>query len=551
MALRTVSPRLMGRNKYPQTTWRIWRAVVPLLFVGALLTVYRHRDTIHDRIRGGPLFRPTGSAYLAAQQQLANRKASQWAVSLDATQEAMTTAWKPRGDYPRWISPSPYRFDPDVLANISQGPSGTDFCRPHAIWPGRPPTIVLRPYSLDAAIGHSLDISARTHLIDRPFAISPDSALPESKQSKSKKPNDDDEKEEEEEDLRYGGEISQIGFLPWARVNVFSPNDHSDEPVPRFRDGAASSYVNFHSTTDKLKNRIPPPPPSMSPASSDSPEDVRGTAHASDPKGTTYRTAPCLSYDVPASEDIIPKQMPPQFMFGLATTPQRILRALPAWEDWHASAPNATLPSWTKAPSPPRFLVLTPPRTASGEPTDAIEWDRATELIANSSIPLTLRSLAAPRNEQRYFSLVREMWKDETERVAAAAMDRQSPDEEDLDRVDWFVFADDDTYFLSLGELGRMVTKYDPDEPRIVGSLSENPIQVVDRIAFGGAGILLSRGMMKLLNEGSRFDTCFTKFGHLGGGSRSCVHPSRSADASCLQAMASFRFARRRPCASR
>lgn len=534
MSPRLGSPRHSLTNRKLSTTPRIWRTLASFCLVGGLYAIFHHRYALRHHLRSlhhGTLF-SSGSPYAHAQQRLADRYSeAQWAVGLDASQEAIAGAWKPGRRDPDWVSPSPYRLDREVIANVSKEVDEVDFCRPHAIWPGRPPTVVLRPYSLDATIGHSLDTSKRTHHIGKPFAVSPDSAPPPNPKAKAK---EDDGKVEDDPSAHHDAEISPIGFLPWAPYGIYSKDDHSDEPVPRFRDSAATSYVNFHNLDDPLKNRIPPPPPSLSPSASDSPDDPKGsTARAkADPVGYRYRTAPCLSYDVPASEDIIPKAMPPRFMFGMATTPQRILRVLPVWEDWHSSSPIATLPSYTVAPSPPRFLVLSPPRTASGEPTDAIEWDRARDKLYNSTIPLTLRSLAAPRNEQRYFSLVREMWKDEQERAEAFAKNRTKAsaevkrkgvkqivveEEKDHDAVDWFVLADDDTYFLSLGELGRMVAKYDPEEPRIVGSHSENPVQIVDRIAFGGAGILLSRGMMKLLNKPNFFDMCFSKFGHLGG----------------------------------
>lgn len=223
---------------------------------------------------------------------------------------------------------------------------------------------------------------------------------------------------------------SSAGFYPWTR----------DEPA-RFSNGAAANDDFLDSESEPL-NR------------------------------TERRTPPCLRYDVPASpvRDPASKRMA-RFMFGMATMPSRALRSIPIWEDW-------LLPSAHVAPSP--LLVLVPPDVEKD-----LAWDveRRFQLAVNSGSHLeaTIRPLAADRFERRYFHLVQEMWQD----ARVRAQIREGEEEP----VDWFVLADDDTYFLSLEALSRSIEIYDPSSPYILGGLSENPLQIKEcarRLSTGG-----------------------------------------------------------------
>jgi hypothetical protein len=79
---------------------------------------------------------------------------------------------------------------------------------------------------------------------------------------------------------------------------------------------------------------------------------------------------------------------------------------------------------------------------------------------------------------------------------------------------------DDDTYFLSLDSLNRVLSKYNPLEYHLIGASSEsrNANKHFGRKAFGGAGIFLSRGLMAKMNMPGAFEGCFEEFGHEFGG---------------------------------
>ena len=67
-------------------------------------------------------------------------------------------------------------------------------------------------------------------------------------------------------------------------------------------------------------------------------------------------------------------------------------------------------------------------------------------------------------------------------------------------KIKWVSLIDDDTFFLSMPRLLRMLEKYDHTEPQYVGGLSEDFSQMTTfgLMAYGGAGIFLS---VPLLDE--------------------------------------------------
>ncbi|CAO1616508.1 unnamed protein product [Parajaminaea phylloscopi] len=64
----------------------------------------------------------------------------------------------------------------------------------------------------------------------------------------------------------------------------------------------------------------------------------------------------------------------------------------------------------------------------------------------------------------------------------------------------WAMVADDDTFFLSLPKLFRMLDKYDHTEERYIGALTDDWRQATSgMIGFGGAGVLLSLPLLEAL----------------------------------------------------
>lgn len=91
---------------------------------------------------------------------------------------------------------------------------------------------------------------------------------------------------------------------------------------------------------------------------------------------------------------------------------------------------------------------------------------------------------------QRYFSLVGIMYSARN------------------DMTEWIICIDDDTFFPSMHALSLHLKKYDSSKPQYVGSLSEvwGAVNQNGLMGFGGAGILLSRFLAKVIYD--HMDEC-------------------------------------------
>ena len=67
----------------------------------------------------------------------------------------------------------------------------------------------------------------------------------------------------------------------------------------------------------------------------------------------------------------------------------------------------------------------------------------------------------------------------------------------------WVSFIDDDTFFTSLANIAEQLKAYDPSEKHYIGALSEASWQVdtFGHIAFGGAGVFVSKPLLEVLME--------------------------------------------------
>jgi len=204
-----------------------------------------------------------------------------------------------------------------------------------------------------------------------------------------------------------------------------------------------------------------------------------------------------------------------EFMFGFATTPTRALDFLPRWSEWLPSSvpPAGDDPrdKWRAADAKSQPLRrLTASAVVLIPPKEELDQTWEVESAARGAgLDILFKELPAEKVERRYMSLVQEMWREAQARERLGAP-----------IVQWFTLADDDTYFLSLDSVARMLAKYDPEESHFIGgqSESESANKAFGNIAFGGAGIFLSRGLIKKMNEPGAFDSCVSLFGKEFGG---------------------------------
>lgn len=105
-------------------------------------------------------------------------------------------------------------------------------------------------------------------------------------------------------------------------------------------------------------------------------------------------------------------------MFGMSTTPDRILFNMPIWEHWIPRSRTAV------ADVLPLLLILTPE-------TDAKEEARRKEALEEADaagMRVEIRDRPSDRFETRYFGLVEEMWGEARKREKRGVV------------TEWFVF---------------------------------------------------------------------------------------------------------------
>jgi len=75
----------------------------------------------------------------------------------------------------------------------------------------------------------------------------------------------------------------------------------------------------------------------------------------------------------------------------------------------------------------------------------------------------------------------------------------------------WYVFIDDDTFFLDMPKMLATLAKYDPAEPWYIGALSEDFQQMATwgYMAYGGGGVFLSAPLLEQILP--HWDKCFAK----------------------------------------
>ncbi|KAG0145679.1 hypothetical protein CROQUDRAFT_671597 [Cronartium quercuum f. sp. fusiforme G11] len=192
----------------------------------------------------------------------------------------------------------------------------------------------------------------------------------------------------------------------------------------------------------------------------------------------------------------------PVFMFGLSSSAARLSEVLPLWKDWMGRDGETAEPG-----TPTSALILAP----ADDPPEQIQQTRSH--IAKSSLNVDLEFVHTSRYQRRYFALVRWLWYTTKERTGA-------------EEVDWYVLCDDDTYFLDIASarhgIPAVLDQYQSPKsvPYLVGSLSESSDQLRERgvIAYGGAGIFVSRELMRMMNLPGQWEACDEEFAELLGG---------------------------------
>ncbi|KAL8637902.1 MAG: hypothetical protein Q9228_004878, partial [Teloschistes exilis] len=180
--------------------------------------------------------------------------------------------------------------------------------------------------------------------------------------------------------------------------------------------------------------------------------------------------------------------------FGMATTLDRLADSTPMIERWlaHTSAKLFV-------------VIITPAANEANKkpqpPTPKQLSARQSELRKRGMDITLLPPLQHDESyTETYFSLIRILHT------------HRSPGTE------WHIVIDDDTFFPSLRALLSTLTPYPADQPHWIGALSETWWSVAryGMMAFGGAGIFLSRALAETLN--TYYDTCTGEMHPAAGG---------------------------------
>ncbi|GAA5926610.1 uncharacterized protein JCM15063_000323 [Sporobolomyces koalae] len=176
-------------------------------------------------------------------------------------------------------------------------------------------------------------------------------------------------------------------------------------------------------------------------------------------------------------------------MFGSVTTVARAREMTKLWTNWmHADHPEQ---------GQPMCLIL----FSSHETQEDI--DDLKILLDERGLPCVLKQSDHVRYEVRVLSMIQQMHEH------ANSLERS---------FDWFVFGDDDTFWVDIRATLRMLSKYDPKQEWFVGTSSESleALGSFGRMAFGGAGIIVSAPL--LTNMAGHWPECYERFKEEFGG---------------------------------
>ncbi|BGP01121.1 hypothetical protein NBRC10513v2_004866 [Rhodotorula toruloides] len=179
-----------------------------------------------------------------------------------------------------------------------------------------------------------------------------------------------------------------------------------------------------------------------------------------------------------------------KLLFGIVTTTERATKMSELWTRW-------MVPRYPDDEAAPACLIL-----VSEEETQE-DIQELEEVLRQRQVQCGIRRGKHKRYEVRVLSMIREM-KDHAAEVGLTP--------------DWYIFNDDDTFWLDMRATRRMLSKYDPAKEWFVGSTTEAEKQLAQfgRMLFGGGGALVSRALMSSMYD--IWDECYDRFKDAFGG---------------------------------
>ncbi|GAA5970082.1 hypothetical protein JCM11641_000260 [Rhodosporidiobolus odoratus] len=207
------------------------------------------------------------------------------------------------------------------------------------------------------------------------------------------------------------------------------------------------------------------------------------------------RRQKCLkpeTHTLPLLPTLEPLPHEPQLFFTACTTPSRAVTAAPIWRHFMTSSEDGCLVTDAQGQGDGRGMA------------------QAKSEFGKHGLSCRMQdsSRAGERYEQRVLGNVRDAWI-ESER-------RRWQDGQAL--TEWFIFMDDDTWFTDAQMLRTMISGYDWREDHFFGGFSETKgnFELFGKIAYGGAGMIMSRSLVRKMQ--SKLDDCSSRFKDTFGG---------------------------------
>ncbi|GAA5846535.1 hypothetical protein JCM3766R1_002522 [Sporobolomyces carnicolor] len=195
----------------------------------------------------------------------------------------------------------------------------------------------------------------------------------------------------------------------------------------------------------------------------------------------------------------------PEIFFSISTSPDRAVLYAPTWRHFmSAPEPRQGDEAGNRMHAPGCLITDAHGKGNHGGMAQANAEFRRQRL----SCTMKESSRVGERYEMRVLGLIRDAWVESERRRF----------QENAPLVDWFVFADDDTWFSDSAMLREMLSGFDSREDHYFGAFSETrgTVESFGRISFGGAGITLSRGLVRKMQ--SMLDRCAERFSDVFGG---------------------------------
>ncbi|CEQ42725.1 SPOSA6832_04572, partial [Sporobolomyces salmonicolor] len=215
---------------------------------------------------------------------------------------------------------------------------------------------------------------------------------------------------------------------------------------------------------------------------------------------------------------LIPRPRPypvePTIFFSMCTAPQRAVTYAPIWK--HFMVPDVSYLPSSKSPTDAttgrRMQIKAPGclvTDAQGN-GDSKGMARANVEFRRQGLSCVMKesSRVGERYEMRVLGLIRDAWVESERRRW----------QEGAPLVEWFIFGDDDTWWSDQAMLREMLAGYDSREDHLFGTFSESrgTIEAFGKIAFGGGGMVISRGLVRKMQ--SMIDKCADRFKDVFGG---------------------------------